>query len=132
MLFLIERNLPLDEIGMSQLSDSNIGINSNARLSDHIKCPTMETTVWKNHTTSRCSVRNIKNNLKMDRELSTSQYADFQTPPKPLAKKIVNILKEKHNILPEVIIEPTCGKGAFIHASLENFKKNKNTRIRNK
>jgi hypothetical protein len=48
------------------------------------------------------------------------QFGDFQTPI-DLANKVVAILKRNHGINPDVIIEPTCGKGAFIRASYEGF-----------
>ena len=49
------------------------------------------------------------------------QYGDFQTPI-DLARKVVSVLKRNHNIRPEVVIEPTCGKGAFVLASAEAFR----------
>ncbi|WP_423909475.1 SAM-dependent methyltransferase [Candidatus Spongiihabitans sp.] len=48
------------------------------------------------------------------------QYGDFQTPI-DLADKVVEALKQNHNIKPEIIIEPTCGKGAFVCAANEGF-----------
>ncbi len=48
------------------------------------------------------------------------QYGDFQTPIN-LARKVVDVLKKNHNIEPDVVIEPTCGKGAFIKAAYEGF-----------
>ncbi len=53
------------------------------------------------------------------------QYGDFQTPA-DLAAKVVKVLKQNHRIEPDVVIEPTCGKGAFVLASFAGFK---NTRI---
>ncbi len=49
------------------------------------------------------------------------QYGDFQTPI-TLAKIVVAVLKRNHNIQPDFVIEPTCGKGAFVLASYEGFK----------
>lgn len=49
------------------------------------------------------------------------QFGDFQTPI-DLAKKVVEVLKRNHGVNPDVIIEPTCGKGAFVRASCEGFK----------
>ncbi len=49
------------------------------------------------------------------------QYGDFQTPME-LAQKVVEVLKRNHNIEPDVIIEPTCGKGTFIRAAYQGFK----------
>ncbi|WP_295389455.1 hypothetical protein [uncultured Thiodictyon sp.] len=48
------------------------------------------------------------------------QYGDFQTPI-DLARRVVAVLKRNHTIDPAVVIEPTCGKGAFILASYEGF-----------
>ncbi|NMC99058.1 MAG: hypothetical protein GYA62_04990, partial [Bacteroidales bacterium] len=49
-----------------------------------------------------------------------AEYGDFQTN-KDLANKVAKHLA-KRNISPEIVIEPTCGKGNFIIASLSNFK----------
>lgn len=53
-------------------------------------------------------------------ERSQIEYGDFQTNLE-LANKVTSYLFDK-NINPEIIIEPTCGKGNFIIASLEIFK----------
>lgn len=49
------------------------------------------------------------------------QYGDFQTPTN-LARKVVEVLSRNHHIKPSVVIEPTCGKGAFVLAAHEGFK----------
>jgi hypothetical protein len=49
-----------------------------------------------------------------------AEYGDFQTNEN-LANKVTTYLGHK-NISPEIIIEPTCGKGNFIIAALANFK----------
>ena len=48
------------------------------------------------------------------------QFGDFQTPIE-LANKVTQILKEKHKIEPNVIIEPSCGKGSFIKAAIDHY-----------
>lgn len=53
------------------------------------------------------------------KEPNRAEYGDFQTNPK-LAKSVIDFLKEK-NINPHTLIEPTCGKGHFIVASLVVF-----------
>ncbi len=53
-----------------------------------------------------------------------TEYGDFQTNL-DLANKVALYLKAK-DIHPEIVIEPTCGKGNFIIASLKNFKNIKN------
>jgi len=57
----------------------------------------------------------------MDKSLKKWQFGDFQTPD-ILAQKATQILVKNHRISPDIIIEPTCGKGAFIRASLGEFK----------
>ncbi len=57
-------------------------------------------------------------------EPDRAEYGDFQTNS-TLAEKVTLHLVSK-NISPEVVIEPTCGKGNFIIASLRNFKNIKN------
>jgi hypothetical protein len=69
-------------------------------------------------------LENLKNAISdiqdIVEEPNRAEYGDFQTTPE-LTKKITLFLSSK-NILPEIIIEPTCGKGNFIIASLQNFK----------
>lgn len=52
-------------------------------------------------------------------EPDRAEYGDFQTNEE-LAHNVAKTIKEKNNY-PQVIIEPTCGKGNFIIASLSNF-----------
>src|SRR3989338_2717472 len=49
----------------------------------------------------------------------TPELGDFQTNIS-LARRICKVLKGL-NVNPDLIIEPTCGEGNFINASLENF-----------
>jgi len=67
-------------------------------------------------------VISITNNII--EEPDRAEYGDFQTNSY-LANKVTLHLASK-NISPQVVIEPTCGKGSFIIASLRNFKKIKN------
>lgn len=50
---------------------------------------------------------------------SQAEYGDYQTS-KHLAKSVCNHLKNK-NINPQVLIEPTCGKGNFILSAIQVF-----------
>lgn len=52
------------------------------------------------------------------------EFGDFQTPFL-LAQKVVEVLKRNHKISPAHIIEPTCGKGAFVLAAAEGFQGSK-------
>ena len=47
------------------------------------------------------------------------EHGDFQTNKK-LALAITNYLSDK-NIKPQILIEPTCGKGSFILSAIETF-----------
>ena len=53
-------------------------------------------------------------------ELNQLNYGDYQTPIE-FAIKVCKILKDKIGVAPNVIIEPTCGEGNFIKASLDIF-----------
>lgn len=48
------------------------------------------------------------------------QFGDFQTPD-DLAKEVISTLRLNHKISPNLIIEPSCGKGAFVRAALNEF-----------
>lgn len=52
-------------------------------------------------------------------EPDRTEYGDFQTNT-DLANKVALLLTTK-NVSPEIVIEPTCGKGNFIVASLKRF-----------
>jgi type I restriction-modification system DNA methylase subunit len=54
--------------------------------------------------------------LKKDKK---REYGDFQTPLE-LSELMINILKEK-NIIPDIIIEPTCGIGNILFSSYNAF-----------
>ncbi len=62
----------------------------------------------------------ISENKNILEEPDRAEYGDFQTNI-DLANKATLHLTSK-NISPEIIIEPTCGKGNFIIASLRHFK----------
>lgn len=47
------------------------------------------------------------------------EYGDFQTPVE-LAHQVCQKLKELH-VVPDIVIEPTCGTGAFIEAAARAF-----------
>jgi len=49
------------------------------------------------------------------------QFGDFQTPD-DLAQAATTLLRQKHKLSPDIIIEPTCGTGAFLRAALHEFR----------
>lgn len=55
-----------------------------------------------------------------NKSLDKRQYGDFQTPD-DFAVELVELLRSRHNICPDIVIEPTCGKGAFVRAALRIF-----------
>lgn len=59
-----------------------------------------------------------KNNRKIRK--NRTEFGDFQTNS-ILSENVCKFLLEK-NISPEIVIEPTCGKGNFVLASLKIFK----------
>ncbi len=48
------------------------------------------------------------------------QFGDFQTPDS-LAQRVIAVLKRDRTLKPDIIIEPSCGKGAFIRVVLNQF-----------
>lgn len=60
----------------------------------------------------------------MAKSIEKWQFGDFQTPEN-LAKEVLQVLKSDHKISPQVIIEPSCGQGAFVRAALSTFKEAK-------
>jgi hypothetical protein len=56
----------------------------------------------------------------MAKSLDKWQFGDFQTPDS-LAREVTQVLKINHEISPDIVIEPNCGKGAFIRAALDEF-----------
>ena len=60
----------------------------------------------------------------MAKSLKKWQFGDFQTPDE-LARCATKILKERYSISPDLIVEPTCGKGSFLRAALDEFKDSK-------
>jgi len=62
----------------------------------------------------------IGTNKDLVEEPDREEYGDFQTNA-DLANMVANHLSAK-DISPKLVIEPTCGKGNFIIASLKNFK----------
>jgi hypothetical protein len=48
------------------------------------------------------------------------EYGDFQTPME-LCRAICEVLRERHGIRPQALLEPTCGIGNFLTASAEVF-----------
>lgn len=54
------------------------------------------------------------------KSLDKWQFGDFQTPD-ALAKQVAIALRERYVIAPKTVIEPNCGKGAFIRAALGVF-----------
>lgn len=56
----------------------------------------------------------------MKKSIEKWQFGDFQTPEN-LAKEVIHTLKFNHRIFPQFVIEPSCGKGSFVRAALNEF-----------
>jgi len=65
---------------------------------------------------------NVKNNIffKSIENEEKIEYGDFQTNMS-LCDRVAKVLMDK-NFAPQIIIEPTCGKGNFIISALKQFK----------
>ena len=57
--------------------------------------------------------------MKNQNRRRIKEFGDFQTPPE-LAHSIVNFLKA-NGVNPATIVEPTCGTGSFVLASINTF-----------
>jgi hypothetical protein len=64
-------------------------------------------------------INTISNNKNTINEPDRAEYGDFQTN-RNLSDNVCNLLKNQ-NTAPEIIIEPTCGKGNFIISSINKF-----------
>lgn len=58
--------------------------------------------------------------MNLNNNLSELERGDYQTP-NDFALKICEYIKENRDINPNVIIEPTCGIGNFMDASINTF-----------
>ena len=54
------------------------------------------------------------------------EFGDFQTPD-GLALRLVSLLRS-HGVMPETVIEPTCGVGSFLVAASTVFPKARDVR----
>ncbi len=61
----------------------------------------------------------LSETLQLVAEPDRAEYGDFQTNSDLTNKVTLHLASKK--ISPEIVIEPTCGKGNFIIASLRNF-----------
>jgi hypothetical protein len=109
------------------------GANITQKISDYLNTKLENDTTFENINQTLYNDFGIINFFNCDEELGLlknkesifvesdrTEYGDFQTN-QDLANKTVQHLIDK-NINPEIIVEPTCGKGNFIIASLKNFR----------
>ncbi len=76
-------------------------------------------TFFENNAELKLLIESISFSCNIVSEPDREEYGDFQTN-EGLADRVALHLTDK-NISPEIVIEPTCGKGNFIIASLKNF-----------
>lgn len=103
------------------------------KLSDNFKesLPNLEYSVVNSYIEGICGVIDFFSSqneytdlieLKFNFEkLDKCEYGDFQTSD-ALSLSICGYLEKEENLNPELVIEPTCGKGAFIVSALKRFK----------
>jgi len=116
LAFFQERLLPVDEIEAGNLADEVLRTPSAARLPDHLKCVAVATAIQPRHRASRSNRWHTSFEMKSRAKV---EFGDFQTPL-ALAEEVCGLLR-RHGIVPEVVLEPTCGKGAFLVAAAEAF-----------
>jgi hypothetical protein len=101
----------------------------NDKLADAITFEQINQTIFEDFgliafVESNIELEEIKKTLLSDNQVYSesdrAEYGDFQTN-ETLANKAVLLLIRK-NISPQIVVEPTCGKGNFIVASLRGFK----------
>lgn len=106
--YLQECNLPCDEYTLNALTDEII---ENPPKQGYL-------------TISNAFQWRLKYNYKDKKEelpsFSKKEYGDYQTPIF-FAKKVIEYALDYYNINPDLIIEPTCGVGNFIHALQDYF-----------
>src|SRR2546427_6175385 len=78
----------------------------------------MAASILPSHRTSRKSRRYFKAGMNSKQKI---EFGDFQTPQK-LAKQTCEVLAQR-GIIPDVVVEPTCGVGSFLVAAAEAFPK---------
>lgn len=111
------------------------GANISERVLSFLKCevtPGMPLSIANDNIHKACGIIDfikteeelyqLSNSLvtpEENEEIDRSEYGDFQTNFE-LALAAASLIKNK-GVLPEVIVEPTCGVGNFILASLHEF-----------
>ncbi len=62
-------------------------------------------------------ILNVRRNFVAENQV---EYGDFQTN-KQLSESVCHYLQSKKNIKPQLLLEPTCGKGNFILSAIRTF-----------
>ena len=81
----------------------------------------MAAAIWARNLSGGCRQRHLPGAVDMagPKERDVWQYGDFQTPPE-LAQEVCRLLALR-GIAPGAIVEPTCGRGAFLAAAAASF-----------
>jgi methylase of polypeptide subunit release factors len=117
--FMRDRNLPVEEIEAS--CRANPQGKTGARLLDDIERASVAASIWPGHTASRDCLGDTADLMpvKQRKSRAVTEFGDFQTPP-ALALAATKLLR-RLGIRPRSILEPTCGRGAFVAAAATVF-----------
>ncbi len=110
----------IDNTVISFLRDNLRQLNSLEKANDFLEKACGIINFFNSQTDTEKLQRKIEEQYSLVEELNRREYGDFQTNDE-LANQVVKYILKKQ-IAPEFILEPTCGKGSFIVASLDNFK----------
>ncbi len=108
--YLGECNLPRDELTLNSLAEEII--NNPPNQGYLTISPAFQ---W------RIKYTHKEKNIDLPKVNSKKEYGDYQTPL-DFAMKVLEVAVDKYNLSPDLIIEPTCGVGNFIKASMNFFK----------
>jgi hypothetical protein len=112
-------NAKIDESVASYLRDRTDELNSLESANECLKKKCGIINFFQNKIELNVFLDKLLSSESFVREPGRREYGDFQTN-KSLANSVVKYVKSK-KIEPDFILEPTCGRGNFILASLENF-----------
>jgi hypothetical protein len=110
----------IDDIAVSFLSKNKKLLGSFQGINSVLKKKCGIIDFFNNQNESDELKNKIEEQYSKVEEPNRREYGDFQTND-ILANQIVKYIAKK-GLSPEFVLEPTCGKGSFIVASLKNFK----------
>jgi tRNA/tmRNA/rRNA uracil-C5-methylase (TrmA/RlmC/RlmD family) len=116
---MIYCNVKIDESVASYLRDRTDELNSLESANEFLEKKCGIVSFFQNKIELDDFLEKLLSLESLVREPDRREFGDFQTN-KSLANRVVKYVKAK-KIIPDFILEPTCGRGNFILASLRNF-----------